>query len=83
MTTDYVMMAIRRALADHDTQAFCLDTSLRFISIRHFYHRWYVVAITDPGVVYNLRTWYRCDQSFKQEKSEAGHTQEKQNKKKT
>ena len=27
-----------------------------------FYHGWYIVAIPDPEVVYDLRAWYRCDQ---------------------
>ena len=49
------MLAIRRAPADHDTQACCLRPTLCNIVIGHFNHGWYIVAIPDPGVVYDLR----------------------------
>ena len=50
------MLAIRRAPADHDTQACCLGPTFCNIEIGHFYHGWYIVAIPDPGVVFDLRT---------------------------
>ena len=55
------MLAIRRAPADHHTQACCLGPTFCKIEIGHFYHGWYIVAIRDPGVVFDLRTWHRCD----------------------
>ena len=55
MTIGSPMLAIKRALADHDTQACCLGPTFCNIDIEHFYHRWYIVSIPDPGVVYNLR----------------------------
>ena len=59
MTTGSPMLANRRAPADHDTQACCLGPSL--CHFQHFYHGWYMVAIPDQGVVYDLRVWHRCD----------------------
>ena len=55
------ILAIRRAPANHDTQAICLGPTFCNIKIGHFYHEWYIVAIPDPGVVFDLRTWHRCD----------------------
>ena len=49
MTITSLMLAIRRAPADHDNQACCLGTTLRYIFVQHFYHGWYSVAIPDPG----------------------------------
>ena len=62
MTIGSPMLAIRRAPADHDTHACCLGPTLCNIVIGHFYHAWYIVAIPEPGVVYDLRTWHWCDQ---------------------
>ena len=56
MMTRSPMLAIRRAPADHDTQAFFLGRTFCNIEIGHFYHGWYIVAIPDPGVVFDLRT---------------------------
>ena len=50
------MLAIRRAPTDHYTKACCLGPTLCNILIQHFYHGWYIVVITGPGVVYYLRT---------------------------
>ena len=61
ITIDSPMLAIRRAPADHNTEACCLGPTVCNIEIRHFYHRWYIVAIPDPGVVFDLRIWHRCD----------------------
>ena len=60
------MLAIRRAPADHDTQACCLGPTLCHILIQHFYHEWYIVAIPDLGFVYYLRDRHRCDQEQSQ-----------------
>ena len=49
------MLAIKRAPADHDSQACCLGPTLCNIMTGHFNHGWYIVAIPDPGVVYDLR----------------------------
>ena len=62
MTVGSPVLAIRRAPADHDTQPCCLDPTSCNIVIGHFNHGWYIVAIPDPGVVYDLRARYRCDQ---------------------
>ena len=56
------MLAIRRAPADHDTQACFLGLTLCTIVVGHFNHGWYIVAIPDLGVVCDLRAWHRCDQ---------------------
>ena len=48
------MLAIKRAPADHDTQACCLGPTFCNIEIGHFYHGWYIVAIPDPEAVHNL-----------------------------
>ena len=56
MTIESPMLAIRRAPADHDTQACCLGLTFCNIGIGLFYRVWYIVAIPDPGVVYDLRT---------------------------
>ena len=61
MDTGSTMLAIGRALADHDTQACCLGPTFSNIEIEHFYHGWYIVAIPDPGVVLDLSTCHRCD----------------------
>ena len=58
----YSMLAIKRAPADHDTQACCLGPTLCNIMIGHFDLGWYIVALPDPGVVYFLRAWHRRDQ---------------------
>ena len=71
MTTWSPMLTIRRAPADNDTQACCLGPTLCNIVIWHFYHGWYNVDIPGPGVVYDLRTWHRCDH----EQSETVHKQ--------
>ena len=47
-------LVIRRAPADHDTQACCLGPTLCNFEIGHFYHGWDIVAIPDLGVVYDL-----------------------------
>ena len=54
MTIGSPMLAIRRAPANHATQACCLGPTLCNIVIGHFNHGWYIVAIPDPGVVYDL-----------------------------
>ena len=56
MTIGSPMLAIRRAPADHDTQACCLGPTLCNIVTGHSNHGWYIVAIPDPGVVYDLRS---------------------------
>ena len=56
------MLAIGRAPVDHDTQACCLGPTLCNIPIGHFDNGLYIVAIPDPGVVYDLRAWHRDDQ---------------------
>ena len=62
ITIEFPMWAIRRAPADNDNQACCLCSTLCKIVIGHFDHGWYIVAIVDPGDVYVLRSWHRCDQ---------------------
>ena len=62
MTSGSPMLAIKRAPADHDTQACCLGPKFCNIVIGNFYHGWYIVAIPDAGVVYALRAWHRFDQ---------------------
>ena len=47
------MLATGRAPAVHDTHACCQGPTLCHMLIQHFYHGWYIVAIPDPGVVYN------------------------------
>ena len=42
------MLAIRRAPADHGTQACCLGPMLCNIVVGNVYHGWYIVAIPDP-----------------------------------
>ena len=51
MTIGFPMLAIRRTLADHDTQACWLGPKFCNIEMGHFYH----------GVVFDLRTWHRYD----------------------
>ena len=55
MTIGSPMLVIKRAPADHDTQAYCLGLTFCNIEIGHFYHGWYIVATPDPVVVYDLR----------------------------
>ena len=55
------MLAIRRTPADHDTQDGCLGPTFCNVEIGHFYQGWYIMAIPDPGVVFDLRTWHRCN----------------------
>ena len=55
MTIGSPMLTIRRAPTDHDTQACCLGHTLCNIVIRYWDHEWYIVAIPDPGIVYDLR----------------------------
>ena len=62
MTIGSPMLAIRRTPGDPDTQACCLGPTLCNSVIGHFNHGWYIVALPDPGVVYDLRSWHRCDQ---------------------
>ena len=62
MTFESPMLAIRRALAYHDTRFCDRGPTLGNIVIGHLNRGWYIVAITDPGVVYYLRMWHRCDQ---------------------
>ena len=50
MTIGSPILAIRRAPADHDTQACCLGPTLSYIQIWNFYHEWNIVAIPDPGL---------------------------------
>ena len=77
MTIGSAMLAIRRTSDNNDTQACCLGPTLRYISIQHFYHRWYIVALPDPGVVWNLRSdvtkFYKV-----REHLSGSHIQEKQ-----
>ena len=61
MTILSPVLAIRKAPADHDTQACSLGPTFCNIEIGHFYHGWHIVAIPDPGVVFDLRTCYRRD----------------------
>ena len=61
MTFRSPLLAIKRETADHDTQACCLGPTFGNIVIGQVYYGWYIVAISDPGVVYDLRTWHRCD----------------------
>ena len=56
MMIESIMLTIKRAPADHDTKACCLGPTLCGIVIGHFNHGWYIVAILDPGVVYDLHT---------------------------
>ena len=56
MTDGSPMLAIRRAPADHDTQACCLGPTFCNIESGHFCHGWYIVAILDTSVVFDLRT---------------------------
>ena len=46
MTVRSLMLATRRAPADHDTQALVPRCH---ILIQHFYYGWYIVAIPDSG----------------------------------
>ena len=62
LTIGSPMLAIRRAPADLDTRASCSGPTLCNIVIGHLNHGWYIVAIPDPGGVYDLRAWHRCDQ---------------------
>ena len=39
-----------------------LGPTLCNIVIGHFEHGYYILAIPDPGVVYDLHAWHRCDQ---------------------
>ena len=45
MTIESPLKTLKRAPADHDTQVCCLDSTLLYILIRHFYHRRHIVAI--------------------------------------
>ena len=51
------MLAIKWAPADHDTQTCRLRIKFRF----DIFHERYIVAISDTGVDYYLRTRHRCD----------------------
>ena len=61
MTIGSPMLAIRRAPADYDILACCLGPTFCNIEIGHFYHGWYIVVLPDQGVVFDLRTWHKCD----------------------
>ena len=61
MTISSPILVIKRAPAEHDTQAYCLGPTFCNIEIGHFYYGRYIVAIPDPGVVFDLRTWHGCD----------------------
>ena len=56
MMNESPMLAIKRETANHDTLACCLCPTFCNIEIGHFYHGWYIAAIPDPGIVFDLRT---------------------------
>ena len=55
MTIRSLMLAIKRAPVDPDTQACSLGPTFCNIEIGHFYHGWFIVAIPELGFVYDLR----------------------------
>ena len=58
------MLAIKGAPADYDTQTCSLRPMVSSVSVCHFFHRLYIVAIPYLEVVSYLRSWHLWPRTF-------------------